>query len=261
VTGGNARKRLRSQNGSRVRNTFKNSVHEEIEDSYFNTLAPPAGCPPPRPQSPIPSLALPPASNSWNFFAAATIRGFVVQQYIFSGISCPSFKTLKPIGQSCSGLPSILALEAQQSRKFTPDERREIFARWYTEASPFVRSKLSKEDYLFEFLKACHRAKYPLGSKVIPHAWKLAQEQQPPPEAMQFEDPKKRLLVALCYHLQSLAGKEPFYLSARVCQRLLGQESHTTAASWLQVFCALEIIREVEKGKMGRASRYRYLHS
>jgi len=152
----------------------------------------------------------------------------------------------------------VKALEAQKD-KFTPKQLREAFDRWYTGAFPFLRAEQTKEEYFVEFLNGYRRAKYPLGSKAIPQAWKSAQDEPLPAEAMQFENLKLRLLVALCRQLQILAGNKPFYLSSRVCQSLLEHESHTTAAKWLQSLCALQIIEEVEKGNTRRATRYRYL--
>lgn len=153
---------------------------------------------------------------------------------------------------------AILALESQEET-FTPQQLRDAFNQWYARAVDFLRPDQTKEDYLMEFLNARQHAKFPLGGNAIPEAWKLAQELPLPPEAEQFENQQRRLLVAFCRQLQILAGDEPFYLSSRTCQRLFDQKSHTTAAKWLQGLCALQIIEETEKGITPRASRYRYL--
>jgi hypothetical protein len=153
---------------------------------------------------------------------------------------------------------AVKALE-EQDKRFTPSQLKDIFGQWYARSVKFLRPGLSREDYMVEFMKAYQRAKYPLGSVVIPKAWKLAQEQPLPPEAKQFEDPKRQLLVALCKQLQALAGTEPFYLSARTVQRLFEQDTHSTAATWLHAFCALQIIQNVQPGNAKRATRYRYI--
>jgi hypothetical protein len=80
-----------------------------------------------------------------------------------------------------------------------------------------------------------------------------------PPEAVEhFEDQNMRLVIALCRELQIIAGREPFFLSARTVQQLLKQEGHTTAARWLRSFCVLQILTETEKGSGATASRYRF---
>jgi hypothetical protein len=155
---------------------------------------------------------------------------------------------------------AVKALE-EQGEKFTPEKLRDIFNQWHSKAEKFLRGEQSKEDYLMEFLKAYQKAKYPLGSVIIPKAWKAAQEQSLPPEADQFENPKRKLLVALCWQLQIIAGTSPFYLASRTAQRLLGQDTHSTAATWLEALCALEIIKKVIPGTSKRAARYRYLRT
>ena len=152
----------------------------------------------------------------------------------------------------------VKALEAQGG-EFTGEQLRNVFDQWHSRATKFLRPGQTKEGYFVEFLNAYRGAKFPLGGKAPTQAWKLAQEQPLPSEAGQFENPKLRLLVAFCRQLQILNGSEPFFLSCRVCQGLLEQESHTTAAKWLQALCAMRIIKEIEKGKNLRASRYRYL--
>jgi hypothetical protein len=152
---------------------------------------------------------------------------------------------------------AVKALEAQHG-KFSPDQLRHTFDLWFGKAKPFLREGQSREQYYLEFLNAYARAKFPLGSVIIPKAWKLAKEQPLPPEAMEFENQDLRLLIGFCKQLQINSGSEPFYLSSRSFQALVGHESHSTAAKWLRALCALQILQEVEKGIGFRASRYRY---
>jgi hypothetical protein len=153
----------------------------------------------------------------------------------------------------------VKTLETQSGQKFSPAQHCEAFGRWHDAASAFLRPNLTKEDYWTEYLNAYNRAKYPLGSAIIARAWKLAQGQPLPAEALQFENPQRQLLVALCRQLQILNGKGPFYLSSRTCQRLFGHDSHTTAWKWLNALCVLRIIEKVESGTATRAPRFRYL--
>ena len=146
-----------------------------------------------------------------------------------------------------------------QSGKFTPAQLRDVFSRWYKLAAEFLRPEQTRDEYMTQFLNAYASAKIPLGEGIITQAWKQAQEKPLPPEAIEnFEDQNLRLVVALCRELQIMAGKEPFYLSARTVQRLTKQESHATAARWLRSLCVLKILDETEKGRGVRASRYRF---
>ena len=147
----------------------------------------------------------------------------------------------------------------KQSGKFTPAQLRDVFSRWYECATEFLRPEQTRDDYMTQFLNAYASAKVPLGDGAITQAWKQAQENPLPPEAVDnFEDQNLRLVVALCRELQIMAGQEPFYLSSRTVQRLTKQESHATAARWLRSLCVLKILEETEKGCGIKASRYRF---
>jgi hypothetical protein len=145
------------------------------------------------------------------------------------------------------------------SGQFTPKQLRDIFIQWFKQAAEFLRPEQTRDEYMTQFLNAYESAKIPLGDGVITQAWKQANEKPLPPEAIEhFEDEKLRLAVALCRELQIMAVQEPFYLSARVVQRLFKLDSHNTPARWLRSFSVLKILNEVEKGGGVRASRYRY---
>ncbi len=154
---------------------------------------------------------------------------------------------------------AIKSLEIQQGT-FSNGERLEIFSQWYQQASArnVLRTDQDEEGYMMEFMNAYQKAKYPMGSVVIARAWKRAQESEPPPEALQFKNPKLQLLVSLCRELQGEAGKEPFYLSSRIAQQLLGQEHHTTAATWLGALVGLGILSIAKDGTAKQATRYHY---
>lgn len=153
---------------------------------------------------------------------------------------------------------AVKSLEIQ-SGNFTPAQLREVFNQWFKLAAEFLRPEQTREDYMIQFLNAYASAKVPLGEGVIAQAWKSAQENPLPPEAVgNFEDGEKRLVVALCRELQIIAGQEPFYLSARTVQQLLKQDGHATAARWLRSLCVLQILTEIEKGSGIKASRYRF---
>lgn len=189
---------------------------------------------------------------------------------VHSAGSCSTIQSLEDV--LCLSLPNaphtnndslfvlargIKTLEGKGGR-FSISQLRDAFSQWYIRAMPFLRPEGTKDDYLIEFLDAYRRAKFPFGGETIPKAWKAANEEPMPPEADQFKDTPKRRLVALCWQLQKLAGKEPFFLSSRKCQDLFKLSCHTTAAKWLRALCLLGIIEEVKKGDSRYASRYMY---
>jgi hypothetical protein len=155
---------------------------------------------------------------------------------------------------------AIKTLEIQQG-KFSRAQLLDVFNRWYTltQAKKLLRNGQTKEEYMMEFYNACRCAKVPLGSALIAKAWHRATNSPLPTEAMQFEDPKLRLLVALCRELQVEAGSESFYLSARVAQNVLGQKTHSTAATWLGALVTLGILEITKPGNLQEATCYRYV--
>ena len=154
---------------------------------------------------------------------------------------------------------AVKRLEANSGQLFTLTQLREVFTEWHRQALPFLRKEHTRDDYLIQFMNAYRSAKIPLGEDGVKMAWKRAQENPLPPEAINhFEDADKRLLVALCRELQVIHGQQPFFLSARTVQQLFGLKSHIEPARWLSSFCVLKILDETEKGRGVRASRYRY---
>jgi hypothetical protein len=154
---------------------------------------------------------------------------------------------------------AVKKLESNSGQTFTPAQLHDVFNEWHGLAMPFLRKELTRDDYLIQFMNAYQSAKIPLGEDGVKMAWKRAQENPLPPEAIShFEDADKRLLVALCRELQIIHGQQPFFLSARTVQQLFRLESHIEPARWLRSFCVLKILNEVEKGKGVRASRYRF---
>jgi hypothetical protein len=118
---------------------------------------------------------------------------------------------------------AVKRLESNSGQTFTPAQLRDAFMEWHRHALPFLRKELSRDDYKIQFMNAYQSAKIPLGEDGVKMAWKRAQENPLPPEAINhFEDADKRLLVALCRELQIIHGQQPFFLSARTVPQLLG---------------------------------------
>jgi hypothetical protein len=153
---------------------------------------------------------------------------------------------------------AILTL-TRKGQHFEQAELDAIFDSWYKRAHEFLREGQTKEAYYLEFLNACQRAKYPLGSAKIAEAWENAKSQPLPEEAKKFEDQGLRLLVAFLKQMQIQAGQKPFYITYRDCAALIGHPSHTTVVKWFGALTQLKYIRVAEAGNETRATRYLYI--
>jgi hypothetical protein len=81
-----------------------------------------------------------------------------------------------------------------------------------------------------------------------------------PPAADRYYSQQLKLLIGLCWRLQEVAEKRPFYLSCRDAGRLLGGVSYQQADRWLLRLARDSIITCVSKGSKGTglASQYRF---
>ena len=111
-----------------------------------------------------------------------------------------------------------------------------------------------------DFLMGWRRAKFPDGAGPLSEAMKAAKGGIPPKLPPGCQEDGIGLLAALCRELQRNAGAGLFYLAWRSAGEELGV-SYTTAGRWLLCLQMKKVIREYEKGSLGkrRASRYRYL--
>jgi hypothetical protein len=155
---------------------------------------------------------------------------------------------------------AVKTLESNLGEPFTPDERREVFGRWYDEATPFLRADNPREEYYIEFLNCYRAAKHPIGDSDAV-AWDRAVRNPLPADFLpHFQKPETRLLLGFCFELQRLSGDDPFFLSCRTAAKFLGCCTHRTAASWLSAFVVDGVLEEVTKGSeaTGKASRYKF---
>lgn len=152
-----------------------------------------------------------------------------------------------------------ITLEQQEGRKFTASQLEDLFDRWHAAVPPSFLSE-SKENYLDEFFDAYLDAKHPLGGVSLQQAYELARAQPFPSEALQFKDQKKRLMVAILFHLQEAAGDEPIFFPVLKAEKLLGVPART-CTYWLSSLVVRKILQVVCKAdKIGRkATRYRLI--
>lgn len=145
-----------------------------------------------------------------------------------------------------------------------PCDHDEVFELWFAPASPFLRPDLTKEDYYLEFMKACHRAKYPLGSSKVAAAWERANLNllPLPPKVMGIQKPDFRLLCAFFREMQAGEGSGNIWFVAggqRACAKLLGHKSHSTVETWIGALHTMKVIKTVKPGDAHHATRFLYL--
>ena len=86
----------------------------------------------------------------------------------------------------------------------------------------------------------------------------LSYESEYPPICKEYYD-VARELIRLCSILDSYWSPQPFYLSCRMASNVLNGCEHSLAAMLLNSLVLDGILELVEKGRLGRASRYRFL--
>ena len=118
------------------------------------------------------------------------------------------------------------------------------------------------EETWIDFLNGWPKVKFPKGKEPMMAIVERAKQQPMPAVALKYSDPRLRLLVALCFQLHRASGEKLFYLSARMAARLLdlgGGKDHVMAWRWLFLLKHDKILDEVECGKRGKATRFRYV--
>lgn len=159
-----------------------------------------------------------------------------------------------------NGLTFALARELQaipSAAKATFAELRPVVARWFELARPFIATP-DFDTTWSDFVNGWPKVKYPTGSGPLAVALAAADAADPPTCATRFESIETRRIIGLCRELQRNAGDGVFYLACRTLERLIGMD-HTLASKRLGMLVAEGILDCVERGRPGRASRYRYI--
>jgi hypothetical protein len=155
----------------------------------------------------------------------------------------------------------IKAVELSRGQPLSEAELKSAFGRWFAEARPHLKKGLGFDDYFFEFMEGYENVEHPLGAGVMEVAWARAVSLPFPAVAEQFQDAHLRQVVSLCRELWLIREREPFFVSCRTIQRLLGHPDHIRAARWLRGLVRSKVLSVVEAGGAAtrKATRYRYL--
>lgn len=158
---------------------------------------------------------------------------------------------------------ALRAFEATHGKVLQGTDLESALAEWYRTAK---RKGTLPDETPFDECRLLFKATYPetkhaLGTSALEEAIRRGGAEAEPAEASHFEDRRIRRLVAVCYHLQALAGDAPFFLSARDAAEVLGDRNQwTKAARFLKGLCSMGILKVEAQGGYGghRATRYRY---
>ena len=116
------------------------------------------------------------------------------------------------------------------------------------------------DEYRFEFQRTFEKTRTPLGANPLHKAIEQAASCPPPPEAARYPSAKIKRLAAVCFQLQLLAGKAPFFIGARNAAAVLGTKKPETGLTILTGLVRDGVLTVIQKGEAGgnRATRYRY---
>jgi hypothetical protein len=148
----------------------------------------------------------------------------------------------------------LRGIEEELKAHFSVSVIAEVVGRWQAINHDSLEEN---HDYLTEFLDKLSLVRFPEG--LLVKALERAKKRPPPKKTARL--PRGlQLLASLCRELQWEAGTEPFFLAGRSAAKVLG-EPHETVACWMRVLQGprLKVIELVSKGRLGVASRYRYL--
>jgi hypothetical protein len=162
---------------------------------------------------------------------------------------------------------ALLTWERQEGRKASNSQKMRIFKHWWELSAPHVDPAVEQAVFCAKWLSACSRRKFASDETPLHIAFKKAQTEPLPPAATREYDvpmsERMKVFVAFLAQLQTLAGKEPFYLSSRNAGELF-QVAHTTAFLWLEILAAKDgpyrLLTKVSIGSQAahKANEYRF---
>jgi hypothetical protein len=155
---------------------------------------------------------------------------------------------------------ALKAFELTNRIKLCPEGRGGAFSSWWNAAKPLLPPDADFDEWRFVFEEAMQRARTPLGSNSLAEALRRVDAGLLPPSAGRYPSPKLKKLVAVCYHLQDLAGDSPFFLSLRDAKRASGCSTLEEASALMNGLVRDGVLSVVAKGTPGgrRATRYRF---
>ncbi len=155
---------------------------------------------------------------------------------------------------------ALKSFERTHNRPLPPKELDAAFALWWSAATPLLTPADDFDEWRLDFLATFSKTKSPLGSNSLQEAILRAKAGPMPPQAERYTNPKIKLLVAVCCHLQLLQGDSPFFLSARAAAKVMEMKNPEQASAILTGLVFDGVLTEVKKGTRAgrRATRFRF---
>lgn len=153
---------------------------------------------------------------------------------------------------------ALKAFEITTDRRLPPAELQAAFALWWSAAKPLLPPDADQDEWRFDFEATFAKTHAALGANSLEEAIRRAAASPMPQQAERYASPKLKLLVSVCYHLQLLQGKSPFFLGVRDAAKIVDAKGLQQASAWLAGLVRDGILIEVEKGTRKRATRFRF---
>lgn len=173
-------------------------------------------------------------------------------------------KTLpKQVGQrnaSVFDLARGLKFDAGLSNRSLP-ELKPIVRKWHELALPMIGTK-PFDDTWADFIRGWECAAIPLAAAPVTGALAKARQDAEngclPACAEQYDSGPVRLLVGTCRYLAEMRPDRVFFLSSHDIGKRL-ETSPVQAWRWLNMLCADDVLRRVDRGNSRRAARFKWL--
>ena len=150
------------------------------------------------------------------------------------------------------GLRTLFGFEiTKPGNNFKP-----ILRRWYKASMQFLPEK-SFDLIWAQFVKCWKKVKVPTDADVFYQLLCVADKSPYPPISKNYDD-IARDVIRICAVLDAYSSPTPFFLACRVASDIFDY-SHSTMADILGMLVDENVLELVEKGRLGRASRYRFL--
>jgi hypothetical protein len=152
---------------------------------------------------------------------------------------------------------AIKAFEITSSVSLPAEERENAFQLWWQSAAAQLPPGADFDEWRFTFLDIFAHTHAPLGANSLQEAVRRAGASPLPAAASRYSSTKLKRLVAVCFHLQVLAGRAAFFISARSAAQIV-EVSPVKALTMLNGLIMDQVLISVEKGTPGkkRASRF-----
>jgi len=147
-----------------------------------------------------------------------------------------------------------LSFECALANTPLPDLKK-IVQHWFDMAKPKIGTQAFSESWS-DFVHAWPRVNSPLATNSLAAAWDAVQAGELPPIAEEYDAPKIKQLIGLCYHLGR--DRDSFYLSTHKAGVLFNVKP-MQVLRWLRMLQADMVLALVKTGNETRASTYKWL--